>query len=57
MVACCMIGGTESFSAHTVLFEGGRHYLHYLHHSLASGQVTGKEHSPAQAQKTELKIY
>ena len=26
-------------------------YLHYLHHSLASGQVTGRE-----AQKTELKI-
>ena len=23
------------------------HYLHYLHHSLASGQTTGKEHRPA----------
>jgi len=22
------------------------HYLHYLYHSLASGQTTGKEHSP-----------
>ena len=21
-------------------FEGGHHYLHYLHHSLASGQIT-----------------
>ena len=31
-------------------FEGGHHYLHYLHdlhHSLASGQITGREHSPA----------
>ena len=22
---------------------GGHHYLHYLHHSLASGQTTGRE--------------
>ena len=28
-------------------FEGGHHYLHYLHHSLASGQTTGREHSPS----------
>ena len=27
-------------------FEGGLRYLHYLHHSLASGQTTGKECSP-----------
>ena len=26
-------------------FEGGRHYLPYLHHSLTSGQITGREHS------------
>ena len=26
-------------------FEGGRHYLRYLHHSLVSGQTTGREHS------------
>ena len=38
-------------------FEGGRHYLHYLHHSLASGQITGREHSPNLQQKTGLKIY
>ena len=38
-------------------FEGGRHYLHYLHHSLASGQTTGREHSPAHQQKIGLKIY
>ena len=29
----------------------------YLHDSLASGQTTGREHSPALQQKTELKIY
>ena len=28
-------------------FEGGSNFLHYLHHSLASGQATGREHSPA----------
>ena len=28
-------------------FEGGSHCLHYLHHSLASGQTTGRGHSPA----------
>ena len=33
------------------------HYLHYLHHSLASGQTTGKEHSPTHQKKTGLKIY
>ena len=31
------------------------HYLHYLHHSLASGQTTGREHSPQQ--RIGLKIY
>ena len=35
----------------------GHHYLHYLHHSLTSGQITGREHSPALQQKTGLKIY
>ena len=25
--------------------------LHYLHHSLASGQITGREHSPTHQQK------
>ena len=32
-------------------------FLNYLHHSLASGQATGKEHGPAHQQKTGLKIY
>ena len=33
------------------------HHLHYLHHSLASGQTTGRGHSPAHQQKIVLKIY
>ena len=33
------------------------HYLHYLHHGLASGQTTGREHSPTHQQKVWLKIY
>ena len=37
--------------------EGGRHYPHYLHHSLASGQTTGREHSPTHQQKIGVKIY
>ena len=35
MVACCRAGGTEGSSACRGPFEGGHHYLHYLHHSLA----------------------
>ena len=38
-------------------FEGDRNYLHYLHHSLASGQITGKEHSLFHQEKIGLKIY
>ena len=38
-------------------FEGSHLYLHYLHHSLASGQTTGREHSPTHQQKIGLKIY
>ena len=33
---------------------GDHHYLHYLHHSLASGQKTGREHSPTHQQKFPL---
>ena len=51
------VGGTECGSACMGPFEGGRHYLYYLHHSLASSQTTGREHSPALQQKIELKIY
>ena len=38
-------------------FEGGRHHLRCRHHSLASGQTTGREHSPTHQQKTGFKIY
>ena len=38
-------------------FEGDLHDLHYLHHSLASGQTIGREHSPTHQQKIRLKIY
>ena len=40
MVACCRVGGTECSSECMGPFKGGRHYLHYLHHSL----VPGKQH-------------
>ena len=49
--------GTEYNSACTSPSEGGRHYLHYPYHSLASGQTTGREHSPTQQRKIGLKIY
>ena len=32
-------------------------YLHYLHHSLASGQTTVRAHSPTHQKKIGLKIY
>ena len=37
MVACCRAGDRECSSTGMGSFEGGPHYLHYLHHSLASG--------------------
>ena len=49
--------GTECSSMCMRPFEGGCHYLHYLHHTLASGQTTEKEHSPAIQQKIGLKFY
>ena len=49
--------GTECGSACMGPFKGGRHYLHYFYHSLASGQTTGREHSPTRLQKIGLKIY
>ena len=38
VVACCRVGGTVCSSTHKGSFEGGYHYLHYLHHSLAPGK-------------------
>ena len=40
-VACCRVRGTEWASVCMGHFEGDRHYLHYLHHSLVSDQTTG----------------
>ena len=53
-VACCRVQGTECGSGCTRPFEGGRHYFHYLHQNLVSGQTTGREHSPAHQQKIKL---
>ena len=56
-VACCRVGGTNCSSVCLGPFEGGHHYLHHLHHSLASGQ-TGREDSlPPLQQIIGLKIY
>ena len=49
--------GSECSSVCMGPFEGDSHYLHYLCHSLALGQTTGREHSPAHQQKIGLKIY
>ena len=38
-------------------FEGSHPYLHCLHHSLTSGQITGREHSSAHQHNVGLKIY
>ena len=43
-VACCWVRGTECNIVSTNPFEGGLHYLHYPHHSLALGQTTEREH-------------
>ena len=57
MGACCRVEGNGCSSACTEPFEGDHHYFHYLHHSLASSQRTGREHSPTLQQKVGLKIY
>ena len=49
MVACCRVGGTACSSVCMGPFEGG-HYLQYLHHRLASGQIIRREHSPTHQQ-------
>ena len=57
VVAYYRVGGTKCTSACMGPFEGGCHYLHYLHHSLTSGQTTEREHSPTHQQQIGLKIY
>ena len=54
-VACYGVWDTECNSACTEPFEGSHHYLHYLHHSLASGQTTEREHSPTHSSHTLVK--
>ena len=49
--------GALSVAVHAQTFWESRHYLHYLHQCLPSGQTTGREHSPAHQQKIGLKIY
>ena len=56
-VAYCRVGGTECNNVYMGHFEGSYHYLHYLHHSLASAQTTWEEHSDTHQQKIGLKIY
>ena len=56
-VAWCRVGGTECGSACKEPFDGGLQYIHYLHHSLNSGQATEREHSPTNQQKIGLKVY
>ena len=56
-MACYRVRGIECGSACMGSFEEGPRYLYYLHYSLARGQTTGREHSPAHQQKIELKIY
>ena len=38
VAACCTVGGTECSSSCMGSFEGGHHYLHYLHHNFSSVQ-------------------
>ena len=57
VVACCRVRGTEYSSVYMGPFEGGHNYPHYIHHSLASGQTTRREYSPAHQQKIGLLIY
>ena len=42
-VACYRVGGTECSSACMGPFDRGPHCPHYLQHSLAPGQITGRE--------------
>ena len=61
-VACCRVRGTDytslgrpSMAAGISPFGEGHHYHHCPYQSLASGQSTGREHSPTHQQKIGLK--
>ena len=57
VVACFRVRDTKCNSMCLGPFEGGSCYIHYLHHSLVSGQTTGRESSPTHQQKIGLKVY
>ena len=46
VVACCRVGGTQCSSVCMGPFEGGCHYLHYLHLSLAPGKQQERDTAP-----------
>ena len=48
--------GSACSSACTGRFEGGHHYLPYLHASFLSGQTTGRENSPIHQQKSDYRF-
>ena len=50
-------GSTECSTACKGPSEELGHYLPYLHHRLASGQTTGREHSPTHQQTIGFKSY
>ena len=54
VVACCRVGGMDWGNTCLGSFEGGYHYLHYLHHSLVNSREGKQLHSQ---QKIGLKIY
>ena len=60
-VAWCRVGGSEYDNVCVGSFEGGHHYPHYLHHSLAyvqkQGEKTAHPHPHKHQQKIGLKIY
>ena len=48
--------GSACSSACTGRFEGGHHYLPYLHTRFLSGQTTGRENSPIHQQKSDYRF-
>ena len=55
--AYCRVRSTKYSSAFMGHFAGAHHCLYYLHHSLASGQIKGRENNPSGQHKIGLEIY
>ena len=53
MVACCRAGDTECSSVCMDPFEGGRHYLHDLHDSLVSNNMSNNREGTQPCPPTE----